>query len=123
MSEQILATARELGAALRELPEVQAFLQADAAFQNSPDVQRLQAQVEQIYSNLVQRQQAGEMVHAREVHDFYRQRDELMHHPLVVERENSLRTVKALFERAGGVISGILSLDYTQLAIRQEPDL
>ncbi len=122
MSEKILATARELGAALRELPEVQAFLRADAAFQNSPDVQRLQAQVEQTYSSLVQRQQAGEMVHAHEVHDFYRQRDELMRHPVVIEREKNLKVVKALFEQAGGVISSILSLDYTQLAIRQNSD-
>lgn len=117
MHNELLATARELGAALCEAPEVQAFLRADAAYRGSPDVQRLEKQVQQTYEDLVRRQRAGEMVHPHEVHEFYRQRDELLHHPVVSEREKCLKVVKVLFEQAGGVISSILSVDYTQLAI------
>lgn len=116
MSEEILASARQLGDALSETPEVKAFLQAEEAFRSSQDVQRLEAQVNQTYLDLVERQRRGEMVHPHEVHEFYRQRDELIQHPLVIERENCLNSVKALFEQAGRVLNSILSVDYTQLA-------
>ncbi len=82
---------------------------------NDPAAQRLEAEVERIYRDLVKRQQDGQMVFPNEVNRFYELRDAFVNHPLVIRRQECLQAVKALFEQAGETLNSILSVDYTQL--------
>lgn len=116
MTDEIIATARELGAALNATSEVQAFLRADEAFRNNRELQQLENQIEEAYAELVKRQRSGAMILKQEVNDFYRLREQFTTHPLVIEREACLASVKTIFEQAGTVLNSILSVDYTELA-------
>ncbi len=114
--EELLAAADKLGRALNATPQVQAFIQADEAVKNSAELRKLKEEMDQVYADLVRRQQAGEMVFSHEVGQFYNLRDRLVTHPLMVERENCLNAVRALFDQAGTTMSSILSVNFSELA-------
>ncbi len=117
LPDDLLAAAARLGEALGRSAEVQAYLQADAAVRDNDELTGLEAEIERVYGELVRRQPAGEMLFPYEVHEFYKLRDRWTYHPLVAHRSECLQAVKALFGQAGSIISSILSVDYTELAL------
>ena len=118
--EAILQAARAFGAALKETPEMRAYEQAAAAARADGDVANLEEAVMALYNALIARQNAGEPLAQHEINHYYNLRDKLMRHPLIAERESRLRAVKVLFESAGGVISSVLTMDYTALVLEEE---
>ena len=119
-SAEILQAARALGAALKNTPEMQAFEQANAAARADAQVNALEAEVLALYNTLIARQQAGQVLAQHEVNHYYKMRDDLVRHALIVERDACLKDVKALFESAGGALSGVLTMDYTALVLEEE---
>ncbi len=119
-SEAILQAAQALGAALRTTPEMQAFEQANAAANADAQVSALEAEVLALYNSLIARQREGQALAQHEINHYYNLRDELVRHPLIVERDAHLKAVKALFEQAGGAISSVLTMDYTALVLEEE---
>lgn len=114
-SAEILQAAQRLGETLNSSPTVQAYLQAEAAVQNSQELQQMEAKLDQVYNDLVRRQQAGEMLYPYEVNEFYKLRDQFVGHPLIKQRSASLEAVKTLFQQAGSAMSSIMSVEYTDL--------
>lgn len=119
LSKELKQAAQQLGSALMNNPAVQEFIQADAAVKNSAEVSQLEADVVQLYNELTSRQQAGETLIQQEINRFYSLRDQLSHHPLMVERETKMRAAKAIFEQTGSSISSILTMDYTALVLEE----
>ena len=118
-TNEIKQAAQALGQALKNDPVVQAFVQADAAVKNSEEVTRLEAGVYTLYNDLTSRQQAGEILSPQEINRFYNLRDQLARHPLVVERDASMKAAKAIFEQTGSILSSILTMDYTALVLEE----
>lgn len=116
LSADILAAARELGTRLNHTQAVQSYLQAEEALTNDLDLGQLQANVDEVYRDLIMRQRGGEMVFPHEVNEFYKLRDQWVGHPLVKQHEERLQAVKTMFEQASGMMSSILSVDYSELA-------
>lgn len=117
VSDEILQAAQELGAALRQTPQMQDYLSADAALRGSAEVVALEAQVMGVFHQLTSRQQAGETLTPKEIASFYQIRNELANHPLVVRRDQCLEAVKALFAQAGATLSSVLTVDYSSLVL------
>lgn len=115
LSDEILQAARELGQALRASQAVQEHLEACEAVNSSAGLVQLEAAVQQRYHELVKRQQAGQVLFPHEVNEFYKLQDQVIHHPLIVRRTESLETVKSLYEGTAGSLSNILSIDFTAL--------
>ncbi len=117
ISEALLEAARELGNALNASPVVQEYQQASEAIEKDQDLQALRLKVEQLYEDLINRQQNGEALSPGDIQAFNQLRGQYVQHPLIVRQEQCQRAVKALFEEAGGAISSILSVDYSQLVL------
>lgn len=113
ISDELRQSAERFGAALNELPAVQAYLEADAAVKNDPEVQQLKAEADRTYRELIERQRASGTFDPRYVSEFYRLREDLANHPLMLRREACLRAVRPLFEQAASSMSSVLSVDYT----------
>ena len=118
-TNEIKQAAQALGQALKNNPVVQAFVQAEAAVKNNEEITRLEADVYALYNNLTSRQQAGEILSPQEINRFYNLRDQLARHPMVVERDASMKAAKAIFEQTGSVLSSILTMDYTALVLEE----
>lgn len=115
LSENLIQAAEQFGAALHDLPEVQAYLQAEAAVKADPELQRLKAEADRIYLEILRGERKDGDFDTRAVNEFYRLRERLANHPLVTRRDACLQTVKSLFEQAAASMSAILSVDYTEL--------
>lgn len=114
-AEEILRVAKELGESLGANVDVQALIQAEAALESSVELEVLDAEIQQVYDNLVTRQRAGEVLSPQEINGFQKLKEKLYAHPLVTERDARLKAVQALFSQAGGTISGILGFDFNAL--------
>lgn len=115
LPDGLLQAAEHFGAELNALPAVQAYLAADAAVKNNPEVQAIKAEADRAYRSLMEQQRAGANFDPRYVSEYYRLRERLANHPLVQQREACLQAVKPIFEHMASAISSLLSVDYTSL--------
>lgn len=115
LPDTLTQAAERFGAALNALPAVQEYLAADAAVKNDPEVQRLKAEADRTYRELISQQRSGAVFDPRYVSEFYRLRERLASHPLVLRREACLQAVKPIFEHMSSAISSLLSVDYISL--------
>ncbi|NLG96561.1 MAG: YlbF family regulator [Chloroflexi bacterium] len=116
LSDEIIQAARELGEALHHHSIVQEHLQAVEAVEQSAELAQLEQAIQDRYRDLVQRQQAGQIVFPQEVNQFYRLQDEMLRNPMIEQRAESLKNVKTLFEAAASSISSILTIDFVSIA-------
>lgn len=115
--QELLEAARELGEVLRERPEVQAYLLADAAARSDPELTALEAEVNRLYQDLSGRQRSGGTLTQAEINRFYSLRERLTLHPLVLAREKCEQDARAVLEQAGASISAILTVNYSGLVL------
>ena len=71
MKRDLTELAVALGEALGESPEVQAYQQAAREAQADPQAGQLQARLEEMYDDLIQRQAAGEVLAGGEIDAYY----------------------------------------------------
>ena len=116
LSEEILQAAQEFGAALADSPAMQAYRAAQAAVDNDPGLCQLEAEVSDMYESLSAKQRCGKFLTQAEINQFYHLREQLAHHPLIIELQLRQQAVQALFEQAGGSLNTILTVDFSALA-------
>lgn len=119
-NEAISRAAQALGAALRETPEMRAFEQADREAHADAQVNALETELLALHRSLTARQREGHALAQHEINRYYKLRDVFSRHPLIAARDQRMQAVKALFEQAGGAISGVLRVDYTALVLEDE---
>lgn len=115
--DAVFEAAQALGEALKESEEAQALQRVEQALRDDPEVRELEAEVARLQSMIAGRQQAGEPLASHEINRFYHLRDRLAHHPLVVERRERQKALRALCERAGSAIGSIITVDYAALVL------
>lgn len=115
LPDELRQSAEQFGAALKDLPAVQAYLEADAAVKNDPEVQRLKADADRTYRELIERQRSSGTFDPRIISEFYRLREALASHPLAQRRADCLKAVRPLFEQAAVSMSSVLSVDFLDL--------
>lgn len=85
---------------------------------DNPEARSLEEEFQTLYQRLLARQQAGEELPREEVDRFYRLRNQVESHPLIVERDLALSELKGYFADVAFQLSALLGADYTALARR-----
>jgi hypothetical protein len=119
LSDEIRQAALTLGECLHGNAAVQDYLQLKTRAQADAELVELETRLEALYSDLVNREQAGETLDPEALGPYYELREQVRSHPLVFERDVQMERVKRLFADAGGALSGRIGIDYTMLAARQ----
>lgn len=114
-SQEVLQAASELGAALRQSPIMQAYLEACAAVEADLRARGLEAEVQALADELTQRQAAGEMLNSSELDHFYRLRSEVRSNPLLAERDRCFEQLRSLFGRVNDDLSGAMGINFSEL--------
>lgn len=118
LSEELQKACEALGRALAASPAVQEYRQAQARLEDDPEARSLEEEFQTLYQRLLARQQAGEELPREEVDRFYRLRNQVESHPLIVERDLALSELKGYFADVAFQLSALLGADYTALARR-----
>lgn len=114
-SQEVLQAASELGAALRQSPIMQAYLEACAAVEADLRARGLEAEVQALADELTQRQAAGEILNSSELDHFYRLRSEVRSNPLLAERDRCFEQLRSLFGRVNDDLSGAMGINFSEL--------
>lgn len=112
LPEEVRQAAEELGRSLGASYAVQSYLAAQAQADASALDNRFQA----LYQDLLARQRAGEELPQENLNEFYRLREQVQTHPLIVERDLALGELKAYFADVALELSVQLQMDYPTLA-------
>lgn len=114
-SQEVLQAASELGAALRQSPIMQAYLEACAAVEADARARGLEAEVQALADELTQRQAEGEMLSPAELDRFYRLRSEVRSNPLLAERDRCFEQLRSQFGRVNDDLSGAMGINFSEL--------
>jgi cell fate (sporulation/competence/biofilm development) regulator YlbF (YheA/YmcA/DUF963 family) len=115
LSSDIEQASGELGAALRQSPIMQAYLEACAAVEADPRACGLEAEVQALADELTQRQAAGELLSAGELDRFYRLRSDVRSNPLLAERDRCFELLRSMFGRVNDDLSGAMGINFSEL--------
>jgi len=115
LSSDIEQAAGELGAALRQSPIMQAYLEACAAVEADPRARGLEAEVQTLADELTQRQAEGETLSSGELDHFYRLRSEVRSNPLLAERDRRFELLRSMFGRVNDDLSGAMGINFSEL--------
>ena len=115
LSSDIEQAAGELGAALRQSPIMQAYLEACAAVEADPRARGLEAEVQALADELTQRQAAGELLSAGELDRFYRLRSDVRSNPLLAERDRCFELLRSMFGQVNDDLSGAMGINFSEL--------
>jgi cell fate (sporulation/competence/biofilm development) regulator YlbF (YheA/YmcA/DUF963 family) len=118
LSEELQRACEALGRTLAESRPVREYLEAQARLEADLEARALEEEFRQLYQDLLTRQQAGEELPREEVDRFYRLRNQVEVHPLIVERDVALGELKQYFADVAFQLSALLGADYTVLARR-----
>jgi cell fate (sporulation/competence/biofilm development) regulator YlbF (YheA/YmcA/DUF963 family) len=116
LSLEIQDAIRTLSDALLSDPQAKAYQEAVTAFENDPEAVALEKRFMDLYAELINRQQKGEILSQQDIAPFYTLRSEYYAHPLIVARNDALGAFKPLLADAAEQISVQLGLDFTELA-------
>ncbi|MFN3761715.1 MAG: YlbF family regulator [Anaerolineae bacterium] len=118
LSEELRSACEALGRALAASKPVREYLEVQARLEADPEARSLEEEFQTVYQDLLARQRAGEELPREEVDRFYRLRNRLESHPLIVERDLVLGELKQYFADVAFQLSTLLGADYTALARR-----
>lgn len=119
LTPEIKTAALDLVEAMKQDTTIRRFLTAKEAVENDPQVSALEAQLIELYENLITRQQQGERLSEEEIQAFNSLRYQVRVHPLIAQRENALAQIKPYLAQISDEISYALGIDYTTLADAQ----
>lgn len=112
--EAVRQAAVELAEALRSHPAVERFRQAREAAKNDPEFSAMETEVNTMLAGLETRQGYGEAMRLQQINAYYRARQELIRHPLYVERRNAEREARKVIQQAGDALNGVLTIDFSK---------
>ncbi len=118
LSEELQRACEALGRALAESRPVREYREAQARLEADPEARSMEEEFQQLYQDLLARQQAGEELPREAVDRFYRLRNQVEAHPLILERNIALSELKQYFADVAFQLSTLLGADYTALARR-----
>jgi cell fate (sporulation/competence/biofilm development) regulator YlbF (YheA/YmcA/DUF963 family) len=116
LNEVITTAAQSLGKALRKDSYLRDYLDAVERFKADPEASELEARLYRLFDQLTARQQAGEQLSRAEVDGFYALRNQVRENRRVAERDSFLQALKPYLAEIADEISGMLGVDYTELA-------
>ena len=116
LNEDITTTAQLLGKTLRKDSYLHDYLEAVERFKADPEASELEARLYSLFDQFTARQQAGEQLSREEVDGFYALRKQVGVNPRVAERDSGLQVLKPYLVEIADEISGMLGVDYTDLA-------
>jgi cell fate (sporulation/competence/biofilm development) regulator YlbF (YheA/YmcA/DUF963 family) len=116
LNEDITTAAQLLGKALRKDSYLRDYLEAVERFKADPEASELEARLYRLFDQLTARQQAGDQLTRQEVDGFYALRNQVGVNPRVAERDSFLQTLKPYLAEIADEISGMLGVEYTELA-------
>jgi cell fate (sporulation/competence/biofilm development) regulator YlbF (YheA/YmcA/DUF963 family) len=116
LPEDVRQAAQELGHSLGASHAVKSYLAAQAHLESDPDAWALENRFQNLYQDLLARQRADEDLPREELNEFYRLRERVQSHPLIVERDLALGELKAHFADIALELSVGLQVDYPTLA-------
>ncbi len=115
LTEEIKDAARQLGQALSQDDYIRLYLDALRATQDDPEASALEKKMYEDYEELIRRQQEGEQLSREDIRPFDELRRQLAHHPLIVERNDMLNTIRPYLHQVAEEISFVLGTDYAEL--------
>jgi len=116
LPKDVRQAAEELGRSLSTSDTVQTYLAAQAQLEADADASALDNRFQALYQDLLARQRAGEDLPEKELNEFYRLREQVQTHPLIVERDLAQGELKAYFADVALELSVQLQMDYPALA-------
>jgi cell fate (sporulation/competence/biofilm development) regulator YlbF (YheA/YmcA/DUF963 family) len=116
LNEDITTAAQLLGKALRKDSYLRDYLEAVERLKADSEASELEARLYRLFEQLTARQQAGERLSREEVDSFYALRNQVQANQLVAERDSFLQGLKPYLAEIADEISGMLGVDYTELA-------
>ncbi len=114
-NDELIRLARELGEALRESPAVQAYLQAGRDAAQDGEAARLKALVETAYDDLVQRQNAGEVISGGELDEYFKLEREMKAHPALARQAQAFERMQDLMTSAHDLLTNELGFSFIDL--------
>ncbi|MGQ9466036.1 MAG: YlbF family regulator [Anaerolineae bacterium] len=118
LSEELQRACEALGRALAESRPIREYLEAQARLEADPEARALEEEFQQLYQDLLARQQAGEELPREEVDRFYQLRDRVELHPMITARDVAISELKQYFADVAFQLSTLLGADYVVLAQR-----
>lgn len=112
--EAVRQAALELAEALRSHPAVARYRLARAAAQNDPELSAMETEVSCMLAGLENRQGYGEALRLEQINAYYRARQELIRHPLYIERRSAEREARKVIQKAGEALNGVLTIDFSK---------
>lgn len=113
--EAVRQAALELAEALRSHPAIERYRLAREAARIDPAFSALEGEVKCMLVELDTRQGFGETLRLEKINAYYRARQELIRHPLFIERKTAEREARKVVQQAGNALNGVLTLDFSKL--------
>jgi cell fate (sporulation/competence/biofilm development) regulator YlbF (YheA/YmcA/DUF963 family) len=117
LPNEIQQAAQNLGQGLRETSEVAAYLQAAQAVQDDPEAVAMEENLLALYQRLAAQERSGQALDQSELNEYYRLREQVRANPLIAAREEQLQMVKLIFSDVGQIMTSVLGVDFTTLAL------
>lgn len=113
----IQQAAQKLGQDLRNTPEVTAYLQAVQAVQENAEAVALEDKFLALYQRLIAQERSGQVLDQHVLAEYYQLREQVRSHPLLAARDEQLQLVKLIFSDAGQILTSVLGVDFSALAL------
>ena len=115
LSDEIRQAAHELGAALRETPALQSYLESNARFQSDSRLAELEAEINSLYRAIAQRERSDQPLSYAEASHYHDLIEQLRRSPLYIQREVELKEAQVLLAQTAEILSSVLSVSYHTL--------
>jgi len=116
LTNEIQATARQLGQSLRREEHVRAYLDAEAKCQADPEASTLEKEMYLLYEALIAHEQSEEIDGKEDMNEFHKVRKQALEHPLISKRNDIHKMVQPYLNQVAEEISFGLGMDYIFLA-------
>jgi len=117
LPDEIQQVAQKLGQALHEAPENITYLQTAQAVQDDPQALAMEEKLRALYQRLATQERSGQALDQSELNEYYQLRERVRSNPLIATRDEQLKMVKIVFSDAGQMMTSVLGVDFTALAL------
>jgi cell fate (sporulation/competence/biofilm development) regulator YlbF (YheA/YmcA/DUF963 family) len=117
LSPELTAAAQALGESLRRHPLVQAYHEAVAQCEADREAVDLEGRLYALYTDLVRRQEEGEVLARAEVQFFNDLKQRVFQQPSIRAREDALAALKPYLAGIADELTQRLGVDYTAVVL------
>ncbi len=113
LSPEIIAAAQAVGESLRQHPLVQAYHLALSRFEADPEAVDLEQRLYALFTDLVRRQEGGEVLSRAEIQFYNNFKQQVFQHPSIQAREEALNALKPYLATIADELTLRLGIDYS----------